>query len=333
MALVAWFGDHARDLPWRKSADPYHVWISEIMLQQTRVGAVLEYYRRFLEALPNITALAHCEEGLLMKLWQGLGYYNRARNLQKAAIIMVDDYGGQFPRSYEQVRALPGIGDYTAGAICSTVYNLPYPAVDGNVFRIMSRMEGDYRDISTKEMKKACADWVMERMLPEYPGVFNQALMELGAVLCLPLGEPLCQSCPVSTHCASCSTEMWRDLPVKPSKKARKVEERWVYLIQYQEYVAVQQRPASGLLASLWEFPNALVEEASYHPFLPEESRLFGRETHIFSHIQWNMQGISVHLSQKEDLPPGMVWVSPEELEKSYAIPSAFAWVLAYLKS
>ncbi len=326
LSLLLWFGENARDLPWRRSSDPYHVWLSEIMLQQTRVVAVLEYYRRFLAELPTISALADCDEEVLMKLWQGLGYYNRARNLQKAARQIMEDHGGIFPCEYEKIRSLAGIGDYTAGAIGSTVYNLPYPAVDGNVFRVMSRICGDFGDISSKEMKKRTADWVLEHMSRDFAGLFNQALMELGAVVCLPNGEPLCKKCPVSRYCACFGSELWRDLPVKPSKKPRKVEHRRVYVLKSGDLIALRQRPAKGLLGGLWEYPHCLAEEE-----FPVEGAEFGRGVHIFSHIEWHMTGFLAKIPL-EALPEGCIWATEEELRSRYAVPSAFSFVNTFLE-
>ena len=199
--LLQWFSEHARVLPWRSDPTPYHVWVSEIMLQQTRVAAVLDYYRRFMEALPAVADLAAVEEERLMKLWQGLGYYNRARNLQKAARQVMTEFGGAFPRTYEEIRSLAGVGDYTAGAIASIAFGIPVPAVDGNVLRVLARVLGDERDIGRQSTK----DWARAALLDiipaGQPGNFNQAMMELGATVCLPNGAPLCGQCPAAPFC------------------------------------------------------------------------------------------------------------------------------------
>ena len=240
--LLEWFRDNARRLPWRDDPTPYHIWLSEVMLQQTRVAAVLEYYRRFLEEAPDVEALAALPEERLMKLWQGLGYYSRARNLQKAARVIMDEHGGVFPRGYAAVRALPGVGDYTAGAICSIAFGQATPAVDGNVLRVYARLMGDNGDISTPQMKKK-ADQAVGRVIPaEAPGAFNQALMELGATVCLPNGAPLCRRCPAKGFCAALAQDRVDKLPVRAAKKPRRVEERTVWLIFYGGRVALRRR-------------------------------------------------------------------------------------------
>ena len=224
--LLEWFRDNARRLPWRDDPTPYHVWLSEIMLQQTRVAAVLDYYKRFLEEAPDVSALAALPEERLMKLWQGLGYYSRARNLKKAAKIIVEEYGGQFPSDYAAVRALPGVGDYTAGAICSIAFGQAVPAVDGNVLRVYARICGDDGDIASPWMKKKVTQ-ALEKAIPvNWPGTFNQALMELGATVCLPNGAPLCGKCPAKGFCAALVQGRVGELPVKAPKKSRRVEER-----------------------------------------------------------------------------------------------------------
>ncbi len=329
MALLLWFQDNRRALPWRESANPYHVWLSEIMLQQTRVQAVLGYYQRFLAELPTIEALAHCEEDLLLKLWEGLGYYNRARNLQKAARQIVEQHGGRFPERYEEIRALSGIGDYTAGAIASTVYGLPYPAVDGNVYRVYARLYGDFTDISSPEMKKRVYAWVQEEMPKDYSGVFNQALMELGAMVCRPNGEPFCEGCPVRSFCASQDTELWRDLPVKPSKKPRKQVSLGVYVLQHQGKIALRKRGEGGLLASLWEYPNWVHGEEL--PSYLQGAIQFGSGRHLFTHVQWEMEGYFLSLEDRSGLPQEWIWVTEEERRDLYSVPSAFSFVGDYL--
>lgn len=326
--LLSWFQENARKLPWRETSDPYKIWLSEIMLQQTRVAAVVGYYQRFLERLPTISALAECPEDELMKLWQGLGYYNRARNLQKAAVQMMEEHGGVFPQDFDSIRALSGIGDYTAGAIASTAFSLPFPAIDGNVFRIMSRICLDEGDISTPAMKKRVRDWVMAEMPLQFVGNYNQALMELGAVVCLPNGAPLCDICPVSGHCGCFGTEKWRDLPVKPQKKPRKLEHRQVFVVHSHGKVALRQRPKKGLLAGLWEFPHYLDEE-ELPPYL-EKSQEIGHGKHIFTHIEWRMRAFSIEM-EENDLPEPWIWVTRQEIQEIYSIPSAFRWVLELL--
>ena len=331
--LLEWFRDNARKLPWRDDPMPYHVWLSEIMLQQTRVAAVLDYYRRFLDEAPDAAALAALPEERLMKLWQGLGYYSRARNLQKAARIIVSEYGGVFPSEYASLRALPGVGDYTAGAICSIAFGQAVPAVDGNVLRVYARVMGDGGDISTPQMKKKVTQ-ALETVIPTgAAGAFNQALMELGATVCLPNGAPLCGRCPAREFCAALAQDRTAELPVKAPKKPRRVEERTVWLIFHDGRTALRRRPGRGLLAGLWEFPN----EPGDGP-LPAEwgvealgSEYAGQAKHIFTHIEWHMALRTVEAAS-DALPPGWVWAGRDELEQEYAVPSAFERALVLAK-
>ena len=319
--LIRWYQENARVLPWRSDPTPYHVWLSEIMLQQTRVAAVLDYYRRFLEELPAVADLAAVEEDRLMKLWQGLGYYNRARNLQKAARQIMEEHGGKFPDTYEEIRALCGVGDYTAGAIASIAFGIPAPAVDGNVLRVVSRITGDQRDITKPQTKAAVGEALRAVMPVQAPGDFNQALMELGATVCLPNGAPLCEQCPARDFCVACQTERTGELPVKAAKKERRVEERTVFLIFYQNRVALRRREKKGLLAGLWEYPNELAPA----PYPVEAVSLtdgpIGK--HIFTHIEWRMRSVIVG-AKGEKLPEGWVWASRTDLEQEYAVPNAF---------
>ncbi|MEG2420695.1 MAG: A/G-specific adenine glycosylase [Oscillospiraceae bacterium] len=319
--LLAWFAEHQREMPWRSDPTPYHVWLSEIMLQQTRVAAVRDYYRRFLEAAPTIPDLAALTEEALLKLWQGLGYYNRARNLQKAAKLVMAEFGGVFPQTYEGVRSLPGIGDYTAGAICAICYGLPTPAVDGNVLRVVARVTGDDGDITLPPMKKR----VTERLRAVFPqkaaGDFTQALMELGATVCLPNGPPLCEQCPAKGFCAALDTGRTGELPVKTPKKPRRIEERTVYLLFSQGAVALRQRAAKGLLAGLWEYPNVRSDEEG--PFEGIEFDFVATGKHIFTHIEWRMTAVTATVPRQE-LPEGYVWATRTELRERYTLPNAF---------
>ena len=251
--LLEWYRDNARSLPWRDDPTPYHVWVSEVMLQQTRVAAVLDYYRRFMAEVPDVAALAALSEERLMKLWQGLGYYSRARNLQAAARQIMEEHGGSFPSDYQAVRALKGVGDYTAGAICSIAFGQPVPAVDGNVLRVVTRVTGDEGDITTPAMKAKVAAHLAPIIPLDDPGAFTQAMMELGATVCLPNGAPLCDTCPARSFCTARLENRVDMLPVKTKKKARRVEERTVWLIFHEGRVALRRRPAKGLLAGLWE--------------------------------------------------------------------------------
>lgn len=323
--LLEWFRDNARILPWRSDPTPYHVWLSEIMLQQTRVAAVLGYYERFLNAAPTVGDLAALDEDELMKLWQGLGYYNRARNLQKAARQVVEQYGGQFPARYEQLRALAGVGDYTAGAIASIAFGQPVPAVDGNVLRVVSRISGSRDDI-TQESTKGKIRAALERVIPHAdPGRYNQALMELGATVCLPNGAPLCDRCPAREFCRAYLEGLTEQLPVKTPKKERRVEEREVWLLFRRGRVALRRRPDKGLLAGLWEYPNALAgtgESAAWGLSVePAGDDLTGR--HIFTHVEWRMTA-RVFRALTDDLPEGWVWADRGALARRYAVPGAF---------
>lgn len=325
--LLTWYNDNKRDLPWRTPGpsgrpEPYRVWVSEIMLQQTRVAAVLDYYRRFLEEFPDVAALAGADEERLMKCWQGLGYYSRARNLRRAAQIIMEYHGGVFPSEYDAIRALPGVGDYTAGAIGSIAFGLPRPAVDGNVLRVISRVTADSRDITSPSLKRSVTQ-ALEAVIPlQAPGEFNQALMELGATVCLPNGAPLCEGCPVRDCCRAHREGLTDVLPVKASKRARRVEERRVYLLFCDGRVALRKREKKGLLAGLWEFPNTLEEEAPPLP-LPE-LEFAGTARHIFTHMEWHMTAYAGELPG-EDLPAGWVWAGRDELRRTYSVPSAFS--------
>ena len=319
--LLRWYRDNARVLPWRSDPTPYHVWVSEIMLQQTRVAAVLGYYGRFMEALPTVADLAECGGDELMKLWQGLGYYSRARNLQRAARQVMEDFGGEFPHTYEDIRTLHGVGDYTAGAISSIAFGIPVPAVDGNVLRVVSRLTADRRDVTRLETKAAVTGALGQVMPTDAPGDFNQALMELGATVCLPNGAPLCEKCPAGDFCAARREGIAQELPVKAPKKARRVEERNVWLIFRQGKVALRRRGEKGLLAGLWEYPNDL---APCGCPVAGEAAFAGQGKHIFTHIEWRMSAYTV-MAAGEELPEGWVWADRAALGRDYAVPSAFA--------
>ena len=253
--ILPWYKENHRDLPWRKDREPYHIWVSEIMLQQTRVEAVKGYYSRFLAVLPTVKDLALCDDEVLHKLWEGLGYYSRVRNLKKAAQVIEADFGGVFPRTHKEVLSLPGIGPYTAGAICSIAYDLPTPAVDGNVLRLLSRLRNDDRSIDLPEVKKDVTE-VLSRIYPREAGLFTQALMELGATLCGPNREPDCDQCPLREICAARAAGTAEALPRKSPKKQRRQEDLTLFILSCSGSFALLKRPPKGLLASLWEFPN-----------------------------------------------------------------------------
>ncbi len=329
--LLEWYQDNARPLPWRDAPTPYHVWLSEIMLQQTRVAAVLDYYQRFLEEAPDIAALAALPEERLMKLWQGLGYYSRARNLQKAAKLIVEQYGGVFPSDYAAVRALPGVGDYTAGAVCSIAFGQPVPAVDGNVLRVCARVSGDRGDVSTPQMKKKVTE-ALRLIIPiQAAGAFTQALMELGATVCLPNGAPLCGRCPARAFCVALAADQIGELPVKAPKKPRRIEERTVWLVFHENRTALRRRPDKGLLAGLWEFPNELGDGFPAKGLEILSDEYAGQVKHIFTHIEWHMILRRVEL-KTDELPPDWVWADWNELAGRYAVPNAFEGALRQVR-
>ena len=318
--LLAWYGANARDLPWRREPTPYHVFVSELMLQQTRVAAVLEHYRRFMEELPTVQALAACPEDRLMKLWQGLGYYSRARNLQKAARQVMEEFGGEFPGEFAALRTLSGVGDYTAGAVASIAFGRAVPAVDGNVLRVVSRLTADCRDMASPPVRRQVAG-ALEAVIPrDRPGDFNQALMELGALICLPGGAPLCGQCPARAFCAGRQAGIAGELPEKAPKKPRRVERRTVYLIAWKGKLALRRRPEKGLLANLWEYPSG---PAGWPCPVAGNIQPAGEGRHVFTHVEWRMEAFAVE-AQGAALPPGWLWAGREEIARDYALPSAF---------
>ena len=344
--LLNWYQAHHRDLPWRMARTAYHTWISEIMLQQTRASTVIPYYERFLDALPDIAALATVPEDTLMKLWQGLGYYSRARNLQKAARILQTDYAGQMPDDFASLLALPGIGRYTAAAIGSMTWGKPWPAVDGNVLRIIMRHLAAPLDIAKESTKR-----LVERELAAiYPtdgtaGDLNQAFMDLGATICLPNGAPHCAACPLASLCLAHREGSEQELPIKMKDGHRRVEERTVLLICQGPFFVILRRPPKGLLASLWEFPNlpghlTRADIRSYlsgHQLTYTSLKSLPTARHIFSHVEWHLTGWRIELAP--DCPASAsvseatdhCWVSRDELASTYSLPTAFHAYLPYL--
>ncbi len=327
-AALPWYYTNRRDLPWRADREPYHIWLSEIMLQQTRVEAVKGYYARFLEALPTIAALADCEDDLLHKLWEGLGYYSRVRNLKKAAQIIQTQYGGIFPKDHAQVLALPGIGDYTAGAICSIAFDQPTPAVDGNVLRLVSRLLNDPAPIDLPATKKAVQQ-ALAQIYPAQAGDFTQTLMELGATLCGPNRPPDCERCPCRSFCLGCQQGTAAALPVKSPKKEKRQEERTVFILRCQDQYALEKRPNKGLLAGLWQFPNVsgqldtqqALEQLRTWGLHPRQLQKEILRKHIFTHIQWNMKGIYLEV----ETPEGpFSWFNTQQINTQAALPTAF---------
>lgn len=331
--LIAWFRKEKRDLPWRRDGSAYHVWVSEIMLQQTRVEAVKPFYERFLKALPDIRALAEAPEEKLLKLWEGLGYYNRVRNMQKAARQIVELYGGEMPADYDKILALSGIGTYTAGAVSSIAFGIPKPAVDGNVLRVLTRILADDEDIMKASVKKRMEGLLKEVIPADAASDFNQGLIELGAIVCVPNGEPKCRKCPVRAFCLAFQRGTQMSYPVKKKAKARRIEEKTVFLLKDGEQFALHKRPSRGLLAGLYEFPNTegklTQEEAlryiSKMGLSPLRIRSIGEAKHIFSHVEWHMTGYAVRVDELEKTNASdLIFVHPEEIQKEYPIPAAF---------
>ena len=327
-ALLPWYDAGDRDLPWRADREPYHIWLSEIMLQQTRVEAVKGYYARFLDKLPTIEALSRCDDDALHKLWEGLGYYSRVRNLKKAAKRIMEDHGGQFPNTFPEVLALPGIGDYTAGAICSIAFGLPTPAVDGNVLRVISRITEDDTPIDLPACKKTVRDR-LAAIYPDRAGDFTQALMELGATLCGPNWVPRCEECPCKDFCSGNLHGTAENFPVKLPKKGRKVQEMTVFIASCDGRYALRKRPDEGLLAGLWEFPHvhgkldteAAMAAAENLGLRVKEIRRSLERKHIFTHIEWKMRGWYLEV---KDCPDGFTWLTESEIRRDAALPTAF---------
>ncbi len=337
--LLAWFQGHARVLPWREEPTPYRVWVSEIMLQQTRVEAVKPYFERFTAALPTIQDLAECEEEKLLKLWEGLGYYNRVRNMQIAAKVVMEKYGGELPADYQQLLKLKGIGHYTAGAIASIAYQISVPAVDGNVLRVIARVTADDSDIMKQSVRTKVENELQKIIPKDHASAFNQALMELGATVCLPNGAPKCEECPWQTFCEAKRLDCWQLLPVKSKAKPRKIEEKTVFIIRDGEKVVLHKRPAKGLLAGLYEFPNTdghLSEEEALlwvkeQKLEPLRIQKLDPAKHIFSHVEWHMTGYVIRVDELTENKGEMLFVEAADSEEHYPIPAAFAAYTKYV--
>ena len=335
--LLTWYDLNGRTLPWRSVVTPYRTWVSEIMLQQTRVSAVIPYFERFMAELPDAAALATVPEERLLKLWEGLGYYSRVRNLHRAAVLLCEEYGGELPADYNRLLALPGVGEYTAGAVASIAFGLPVPAVDGNVLRVAARLDNDFTPITDAKFKKQTRERFAALMPSDRPGDLNQSLMELGATVCLPNGAPHCDDCPIQHLCEGFHRGNAAVLPLRAAKKARRVENRTVLVVRCGQLVGLRQRPKKGLLAGLWELPSL-----DGHPS-PDELRAALTEMgwsvrkllslrpakHIFTHVEWHMNGVYVEL----DAPaPALTFVTPAELRDAYALPSAFRSFVSVLE-
>lgn len=330
--LLAWYDVSRRILPWRDEPTPYHVWLSEIMLQQTRVEAVKPYYDRFVQELPDIASLAALEEERLLKLWEGLGYYNRARNLKKSAMQIMSEYGGKMPSDYDELIKLSGIGSYTAGAVASIAFDKPVPAVDGNVLRILSRLRMDDRDILDSNVRKSIEEELRGVIPNNRPGDFNQALMELGATVCVPNGSPRCGECPWREMCRAKIEDRISEYPRKAPRKPRNIEKRTILVIKHGDLIALRKRPEKGLLAGMYEFPTMeghrkeeeVLAYLKQSGVMPLRIRKLEASKHIFTHKEWHMTG---YLIQVDDLAGTgeYMFVDPAEIRDKYPVPSAFA--------
>ena len=339
--LLAWYDENRRILPWREKPEPYRVWVSEIMLQQTRVEAVKPYFARFMEHLPDVESLAAVEEDELLKLWEGLGYYSRARNLKAAAQQIVEQHGGKMPSEYHDLIKLKGIGSYTAGAISSIAFGHPVPAVDGNVLRVIMRLLADDSDISEASVRKRVEEDLKPVMPKDRPGDFNQALMELGATVCLPNGAPKCAECPWKTFCRAGIEESWQQYPKKAVKKPRTVEYRTILVIRDGHRAVIRRRPNKGLLAGMYEFPSLLGKASldevkdwlSAQGVCAVRIEKLPESKHIFTHKEWHMTGYMVLVDGLEPMhkDPSLMFVETQETEEKYPIPSAFSAYTGYL--
>lgn len=337
--LLKWYDKEARVLPWRRNPTPYRVWISEMMLQQTRVDTVIPYYQRFMTEIPDLTTLANIDEDKLLKLWQGLGYYSRAMNLKKAAQIIQAEYDGQIPSDSETLQKLPGIGPYSAGAISSIAYDKVETLMDGNVLRVIARLQGIGEDIGQKQTQNHIRKFLEEQISVKRPGDFNQALMELGATRCLPNGAPLCDSCPLTNICIAKLDNRTGEIPVKTAKKTREIQYQTVMVLSYNQTYVIEKRKSSGLLAKMWTLPmieGHLTEEACMiwlkeAGFMISKISALPETKHIFTHIEWKMIGYKVDI-QNMDYGNALTWVTKDQIDKNFAIPTAHAFYLKYLK-
>ncbi len=337
--LLNWYDRNARILPWRSEPTPYRVWISEIMLQQTRVEAVKPYFERFISVFPDVPSLARAELQQVYKLWEGLGYYSRARNLHLAANRIVDSFCGEVPSVYDQLLGLPGIGEYTAAAIASIAYNRKYAVVDGNVLRVVSRFTASREDVTKQQTKKEMKQ-TLEQIMPEArAGDFNQAMMELGATVCLPNGMPLCEKCSFSTLCEARDLGIIGELPMKSAKKPRKKMEYTVLLFACENRTAIRKRTDKGLLGGLWQFPMIeghldvpeLNEWLTVHNIQAKATTALGAARHVFTHIEWHMIGYLIPIDQCFE-QESLIWANKSELEHIYPIPNAFSYYLKEIK-
>lgn len=331
--IIQWYRENKRTLPWRETKDAYRIWVSEIMLQQTRVEAVKSYYERFLRELPTVKLLAEAGEDKLLKLWEGLGYYNRVRNMQKAARQIMVDYHGEFPNTYEEIRSLAGVGNYTAGAVSSFAYGIPRPAVDGNVLRVITRIIGDDGDIMKQSTRRRIEEEI-QKVIPEgAAGDFNQGLIELGALVCVPNGEPGCEKCPAARYCEAKRQGRTGEFPVKKKAKERRIEKKTIFVFRDTDKIAICKRPEKGLLAGLYELPSfqghlspdQVTQYCKKIGLMPIRIQKLPDAKHIFSHVEWHMTGYQIQVDELEKTnQKGFLFVHTEEIRKKYPIPSAF---------
>jgi len=325
--LSEWFKQNKRQLPWRQDKDPYHVWVSEIMLQQTRIEAVMGYYARFIGELPDVQALSEVEDDRLLKLWEGLGYYSRARNLKKSAQVIQSEYGGRFPQTYAALRKLPGIGDYTAGAIASICFNERVPAVDGNVLRVHARITGSRDNVLLPAVKKSVTA-ALSAIMPEEAGSFNEALMELGETVCLP-AAPRCGDCPLNAVCFAYQNGMTAELPVRVKQQKRRSEKLTVLVLTAPNGSIAIEKRGGGLLSGMYQLPNAagyysdeeIKQLVTAWRLEPLSVTFLKSAKHAFTHIDWLMEGWQVAVREPNDR---FLWVSRQELQSTYPLPTAF---------
>lgn len=329
--LCAWFRREARDLPWRRERSPYNTLVCELMAQQTRIDTLLPYYERFVARWPDFGALAAADLDDVLKMWQGLGYYSRARNLHRCAREVVGRHGGELPADRAALLRLPGIGEYTAGAILSLGFNLPCPAVDGNALRVWSRVARDGTDISTPAAKRACAEWIGREMPPGRAALFTEGLMELGALVCAPR-SPDCPRCPIRGRCAAARAGNPEDYPVRaPARAQREIALTMVLLRDPAGRTAMRKRE-ERLLHGLWEYfwlpgdlsPEQVAEALARQGIAALDLRDLGRRSHVFTHRIWRLRGVSAVASEGSPAPEGYAWLTPEE-RAGKSIPAAFS--------
>ncbi|KXG75283.1 A/G-specific adenine glycosylase [Thermotalea metallivorans] len=341
--LICWYRQNHRKLPWRETQNPYAIWVSEVMLQQTRVETVIPYFQQFMEKFPTVEALAKAHEEEVLKAWEGLGYYSRARNLHRGAKVVAEHYGGRIPHRLKEIKKIPGIGSYTAGAILSIAYGQPVPAVDGNVMRVFSRVFCVQEDIGGEKTKKEMEKIGAVVIPPENPSFFNQGLMELGALICTPIA-PKCIACPIFEACCARQKGIQHELPIK--KKKTKVKEVFleVGLVWKGDKLLITKRPGDSLLAGLWGFP-AVEREKGWErgkSIRQELKDTYGMEvtgakhvldaTHIFTHLKWHMEVyVACFMEEAKIEYPPVQWVTLKEI-KQYPIPTAFRKVLKKIK-